>query len=514
MGQCRTGFFAHHACRLFRRQKWICRSASRQPKRYIQHCFLQNDAKFNEEGLSAFVFAWGQFIDHDISVTEEGDERANILLPNNEPLFRTPISFSRSKPRSGTGVNSPREQTNKITAWIDGSVVYGSDMNRANWLRTFRNGKLKVSSGNLLPFNTVNGQQSGAVDPNAPHMAGDNRGKVFVAGDERANEQPTLMALHTLFVREHNRICDNFVRLGYTNDENNYQLARKIVAAHIQAITFEEFLPALGIELDYYEGCNQNLNPNTLHEFASAGFRIGHTMVNPALRLVDNNNRTTGTISLVQGFFNTDFVKNRGIDQILMGMSRDRQQEIDLLVINDLRNFLFASQPGSPGTDLVSINIQRGRDHGLADYNTVRKTFTGSRVNTWSDITKNRTVQDKLRQLYPSVNDIDLWVGALAEDKLSWASVGITHYAILWTQFTILRDGDRFYFENDPLFDEDWHDYFFETTLGDLIRFNTGLSNIGWDVFLYLSTTTLERMICLPTKKPKTEPSTTSILKQ
>lgn len=396
-----------------------------------------------------------------------------------------PISFSRSKPRDGTGVNSPREQTNKITAWIDASMVYGSDTHRANWLRTFRNGKLKVSSGNLLPFNTTNGQQSGAVDPNAPQMAGSNRGKVFVAGDERANEQPTLMALHTLFVREHNRLCDYYVSLGYTNDENNYQLARKIVTAHIQAITFYEFLPALGIELEEYEGCHQNLNPNTLHEFASAGFRIGHTMVNPSLRLVDNNNRTTGNISLVEGFFNTNFVKDRGIDQVLMGMSRDRQQEIDLLVINDLRNFLFTPQPGSPGTDLVSINIQRGRDHGLADYNTVRKTFTGSRANTWSDITKNRTVQDKLRQLYPNVNDIDLWVGALAEDKLPWASVGITHYAILWIQFTILRDGDRFYFENDPLFVDnyDWIDYFFETSLGDLIQFNTGLSNIGWDVF-------------------------------
>ena len=158
-------------------------------------------------GLSSLVFTWGQFLDHDITLTPEGHmEYAPVVLPDNEPLFTSDIPFFRSEPRANTGVDNPRQQQNIITSWIDASMVYGSEQTRADWLRSFSQGKLKMSAGGFLPYNTIDGQMNSAIDIDAPSMAGDGGGTnvVYVAGDVRANEQPGLISLHTLFVREHN----------------------------------------------------------------------------------------------------------------------------------------------------------------------------------------------------------------------------------------------------------------------------------------------------------------------
>src|SRR4029078_11068158 len=106
---------------------------------------------------------------------------------------------------------------------------------------------LKTSNGNLLPWNTYSGEEWDDIDPNAPSMANDSDHivKTFVAGDVRAAEHPGIESLHTIFVTEHNRICDEYLALGLTDDELIYQLARKEVGAIIQAITYQDFLPAL-----------------------------------------------------------------------------------------------------------------------------------------------------------------------------------------------------------------------------------------------------------------------------
>ena len=188
--------------------------------------------------LSSFVFTWGQFLDHDIDLTPEGHtEYHPIELPNDETLFTDEIPFFRSAIYDGTGDTNKRQQTNLITSWIDASNVYGSEETRADWLRTFNDGKLKTSEGGLLPFNTIDGEYDSNIDPNAPSMAGDNGGvtKTWVAGDVRAGEQPGLTSLHTLFVREHNRICNQLKSQGMNNDEQIYQTARKRVGALIRS---------------------------------------------------------------------------------------------------------------------------------------------------------------------------------------------------------------------------------------------------------------------------------------
>jgi hypothetical protein len=106
-----------------------------------------------------------------------------------------------------------------------------------------------------------------------------------------------------------------------------------------------------------------------------------------------------------------------------------------------------------------------------------------ARVTSFAQITSNVTVQNELASLYGTVDNIDLWVGGLAEDHLRGSSVGPLFTAIMVDQFTRVRDCDRFFFENDPSFSTEQKREMEHTTLADIIRRNTGIRNIQDNVF-------------------------------
>lgn len=446
---------------------------------------------FSSKNLSAYVYVWGQFLDHDMVLTPSSTtESVPITLPANETLFTVPISFSRSTIFPGSGINTQRQQMNLNTAWIDGSVVYGSDSVRASWLRTKVNGKLKTSTGNNLPWNTLNGQSTGALDATAPSMANDGNHtiKTFVTGDVRGAEHPGISGLHLIFVREHNRICDRLRTQGVTNDEEIYQKARKEIGALIQAITYQEFLPAMGITLNNYSRYNSAVQPDILNSFATAGYRIGHTQVADLLAMRDNNCAIVGGggVDLIDAFFNTGLIDEFGLESFLKGFSTHKQYETDTKINSILRNFLFGS-PTAPvrfGIDLASLNIQRGRDHGLPDYNDIRKFYTGSPARTFADITKNTTLAAALQTQYGTIDNIDLWIGILAEDMLPGKSVGKTMHAMLKAQFEKLRDGDFYFYKSDPNLPAAIKTQVSNTKLSDLIKRNTTLTNLQANVFI------------------------------
>jgi peroxidase len=443
---------------------------------------------FNTMELSTLVYQWGQFLDHELTLTPTGvTEYVPILLPPDEKIFTEEIPFDRSEFRPG--VFQIRQQINLNTGWIDGSVVYGSDVQRAKWLRTFSQGKMKTSEGNLLPYNTVNGEYSGAIDPTAPSMKNDGGGttKTFVAGDVRAAENPVLTSIHTIFVREHNRICDRLIAAGITNDEILYQSARKEVGAIIQAITYQEFLPALGVSLRDYSGYKNFVRPDIMNTFATAAYRLGHTMVSDDVVLADNNCEEVGPgeMELVDVFWNPQLIRDYTVDIFLKGSSSHDQYQVDTKINSVLRNFLFNS-PNDPvrfGIDLGSLNIQRGRDHGLPDYNTARRFYTGIGARSFSDITVVDSVAQKLKSLYGSVNNIDLWIGVLAEDHLPGKAVGKTLHEMLKAQFEKLRDGDYYFYLGDPFLPANAKDRVRNTKFSDLIKRNTSLTNILANAF-------------------------------
>lgn len=449
----------------------------------------QTESIPNELGLSSWVYTWGQFLDHDIDLSPEGEEYAGIPLPGDETLFQAEIPFHRSLAIEGTGETNTREQSNIISSWIDASNVYGSNDVWAAWLRTFDQGKLKTSAGDLLPYNTLDAQFESEIDPNAPFMAGDDGGtvKVFVAGDLRANEQPGLTVLHTLFVREHNRICDELAMQGFQSDEVMYQVARKRVGAIIQKITFDEFLPALGVSLSQYDGYNPDLQADISNLFAHAAYRLGHTMVASEilLRREDCSEVGEGSISLFEGFFNPTYLQTLGLEPLVLGFAKQFQEEVDTKIVDDLRNLLFPNFESDVvfGLDLAALNIQRGRDHGIPDYNSIRQLYTGVSASAFSDITSNPEVIELLAQAYSSVNDIDPWVGLLAEDRLPGRAVGQTLHQILARQFQELRDGDFYFYKNDPYITPFEVNQIEQTALSDILLRNTDIELIQADVF-------------------------------
>ncbi|MEM7304803.1 MAG: peroxidase family protein [Pseudomonadota bacterium] len=458
----------------------------RPSPRVISNAVLAQDKlNFADNYASDFLWQWGQFLDHDLDLTEGTfpPENANIPIPPGDEFFDPNnsgdefLEFNRS---IYTIEDNIRQQLNEITAWIDASNVYGSDDERAMALR--RNdgsGKLKTSKGRRLPFN-VDGL------PNA----GGPSDTLFLAGDPRANEQIGLTAMHTLFVREHNRLAKKIARKHpWYSDEQIYQAARRIVAAQMQVITYKEFLPVLlgKNAIPRYRGYNPKVDARISNEFSTAAYRLGHSLLSPNIKRIykKRNKFIIEEVPLRDAFFAPfRLTEESNIGPLLRGLAYQQCQELDALVIDDVRNFLFG-QPGAGGFDLASLNIQRGRDHGLMSYNDTLIKLGMDPATSYADISSDPAVQEKLENAYGAnnVHLVDLWVGGLAEDKVKGAMVGPVFYHILRDQFIRLRDGDRFWYEKD--FSGSELRSIERTTLAKIIKRNTGVGKeLQRNVFL------------------------------
>jgi hypothetical protein len=449
----------------------------------------------NAFGTSDFTWQWGQFIDHDLDLTDgSADEPQPIPVPSGDRYFdpagtgTAVIPFNRAiyDPDTGYDAGNARQQENEITSWIDASMVYGSSAERAAALRVGPDSPLlATSSGNLLPFNTASLTNANGPVPDPTTL--------FLAGDIRANEQIGLASMHTLFVREHNRMAQLLrERDPDASAESIFQATRRLVSAQIQIITYNEFLPALigPNAIPPYTGYDDDINPTIYNEFSAAAFRLGHSMVSDQLLRLDANGNAVdgGPLSLARAFFTAPslLTADDDIDPILRGLASQTHQTIDTKVIHSLRNLLFGV-PGSGGLDLTALNIQRGRDHGLPSYNDMRVAMGLPAVTAFSQIGDDPELQQSLQDAYGDLSKVDLWIGGLAETPLRerGSQLGELFQAILVKQFTDIRDGDRFWYQND--LNDDELELVENTTLAQVIRRNTGIGNELQDNVFYVN---------------------------
>lgn len=361
--------------------------------------------------------------------------------------------FMRSLP--GQQTLGSREQINQNTAFLDASQIYGENNCICQKLRGF-SGRLNST------VHPTKGKELLPQSPSHPECKAAS-GYCFIAGDGRASEQPGLTVIHTLFMREHNRIVEGLRGVNpHWTGQNLFDNARRILIAQSQHITYNEFLPRIlswnavnlyGLKLlpqGYYKEYNPTCNPSIVTEFAAAAFRIGHSLLRPHIpRLGPNHQPIDPPILLRDGFFRTDMLLQPGmIDEIARGLVATPMETLDQFITGEVTNHLFEDRkiPFS-GIDLIALNIQRGRDHGIPSYNNYRALCNLKRAQTYDDLSREipPEVISRLKRIYPSVDDIDLFSGGMSERPLQGGLVGPTFACIIAIQFRQLRKCDRFW---------------------------------------------------------------------
>jgi hypothetical protein len=550
--------------------------------RYISNRIFNDVGQnlFSEDDISQWGWAWGQFLDHDIGLRDETPaEAANMPFDKRDDLesFNNDsgtLPFSRTPAAPGTGNRSARQQINTLSSFIDASNVYGVANSRLDWLRdgpvdgnpADNAATLLTAPGGYLPRATARGNAAAAPPMDLMGALTTTPEKAVVAGDVRANENVALTSIHTLFAREHNRIVASLARTSLS-DEEKFQIARRVVGAEIQYITYNEFLPTLGVQLAPYRGYSSRVNPTISNEFAVVAYRA-HSMVHgefeptvPAGTFTEDQLSTVfpaegiavernadGTVTLVIplsiAFGNPDLLQQIGEGPILESLA-ERQYKNDEQIDNALRSVLFELPNGPPTcgapvvtpscfmvvADLGADDIQRGRDHGMPYYNDLRRAAGLAPARSFTDITgeatdafpSNRRIDRRdpiddpnildfvqlrdaegdviprgsddaqeeavvgvrrsslaarLKAIYGRVDNVDAFVGMVSEKHLPRTELGPLQLAIWKKQFQALRDGDRFFYLNDPALNTIRQTYgiTYRHTLAELIKLDAGVT--------------------------------------
>jgi len=310
--------------------------------------------------------------------------------------------------------------------------------------------------------------------------------QLYAAGDMRANENPVLLSIHTMWVREHNRRV-NLLPNSMT-DEQKYQQARKFVIAHIQHITFYEFLPTvLGQQLPAYTGYNPSKSPDIIDFFSTVAYRLGHDMLSDVLSRLDSfgNSIPAGSVLLRDAFFDVASYNNFGPSVFLRGAAVHPQRPVDCVLEDDIRIFLYGKGPAT-AFDLAARNMQRARDAGLGFYNDYRAAYNLPTCSTFDCVSSDPTVVKILNNLYGlnNVSFLDPFVAGLLETKTSPTSrLGPLFSAALMEQFQNIRDADRFWFEKSGFLTASELSEVQNTKLSDIIKRNTDSVLVPGDVF-------------------------------
>jgi len=467
-------------------------------------------------GKTALLVFFGQQVVEEILDAQRPacpPEYFNIQIPANHSYrinkpyhSEMPVLRTRYDMRTGFSPNNPRQQLNEITPWLDGGLIYGTTKAWSDHLRLYKNGTLAprgllaTSHDGLFPdYNTINLPMA---NPPPPFYHRDfamkhetfKVNRFFKLGNPRGNENPFLLTFGILWFRWHNHIAHYLSETRPTwSDEKVYNEARKWVIASQQHIVVNEWLPAwLGTGLDVYKGYNPSIDPQIDQFFQAAAFRFGHTLVPPGVYVRDyakdgctiqTDPLKNGTIRTCNSFWRPqEFIQAKtagdfiDIDRLLMGMAFQLCEKEDHKIVEDLRGRVFGPLEFSR-RDLMAINIQRGRDHGLPDYNTAREVYGLKRRDNLNDFKNvDPKIKEAFMKLYNNtMNNVDVWVGGILEtDK----GPGELFAKIIKDQFTRIRDGDRFWYNNtnNRLFTEDQIQHLGELSVYDIILSVTKLN--------------------------------------
>ncbi|XP_026075237.1 myeloperoxidase-like [Carassius auratus] len=497
------------------------------------------DADIESDREFTFMLTiFGQWVDHDLTLTPTSPSirsfssgiNCDQSCERSEPCFPIPappgdqrlspdtcLPFFRSSPACGSGNTAyifggnpnVREQINSLTAFLDGGQVYGSEDGLAKELRDLTNdgGLLRVNDQFLdngrehLPFTNVESKMC-ATRQKTLNDTTLTEVPCFIAGDVRVVENIALTSIHTLFLREHNRLARALHVLNPTwSSETLYQETRKIVGAYNQILVINEYLSHIvgpdnyNRHIGQYPGYDENVDPTIANVFATAAFRFAHLAIQPIIfRLDENfqNHPKFPSVPLFEAFFSPwRVIFEGGIDPLLRGLigRPAKLNTQDHMMVNALRERLFAFT-SHIALDLASLNMQRSRDHGIPGYNAWRR-FCGlsapKNEQELGVVMNNTELAQRLIELYGTPENIDIWLGGIAEPFVPGGRVGPLFACLISTQFQHIRQGDRLWWENHGVFTTKQKESLASVSLARIICDNSGISRVPNNPFRFTS---------------------------
>ena len=401
-----------------------------------------------ESELSMLFTTYGQFITHDFTLGVDNgancsckvnsEECFNIPIPKGDTVYKgtecIPFKRNAASLQRFDCFLGPREQINKITHFLDSSQIYGNTNEDSKLLRQGYGGLLKVSIIPGSPFESLP-----LVDSRAGCPVGKRFG-CFRAGDDRLDENTYLTGLHTVFLRRHNTIARKLSDLNpHWDDETLFNEAKAILNAEYQHISYNEWLPLLlgdrlmkkfnlySSKQGYAQVYDPKVYPAIINSFATAAFRL-HILVHNEVTKANRNMEPFEPKHMEAAILNsTDSYQH--MDDICRGVLSEVTYKHHYQVAESLHDNLFKDAFGkNTKTSLSSLNIQRGRDHGLPPYNKFRKLCGLKEAKTFEDLYQDmdKVQVERLKQVYDSVHDIDLFVGGASERKMADALQGPT----------------------------------------------------------------------------------------
>jgi Ca2+-binding RTX toxin-like protein len=463
---------------------------------------------------------FGQILTHDMAEAATAPSGDIPLLMDGLPFpfARTPYELDE---------HGVRQQHNEETSFLDLSMVYGNTQARLDLARDTLPGggesaKLLLGANGLLPTIKEVGIDSGLTslqvlqtftevgfgglpnllnNPNPDPATFENR---FYAGDNRVNQQGPLISLQTIWAREHNYQVDQLTPTaaaqGWTQDQL-FEAARAINEAEWQHVVYDEYLPALiggqaDVLLAAYRATHPDLPAGIINEWTTVAFRFGHDQSSNDYTLLNADGSTYLQISLGAAFGLAAQAQNvpgaghsaADIDAWIRGLSSQFAQELDGFVADGNRDALF----GIPGTtvDLNAFDIQRGRDHGVWSYNSLRD---GLGLSTYASFDAYAAANGyapgdariaALKSVYGNdINKLDSLVGGMLERRYAGSQLGETFTLLTALQFAVLKEGDAFYYENRLADNPELLATIEGTTFAEIMMRNSGADHMHLDAF-------------------------------
>jgi len=435
--------------------------------------------------LNVLAAAWLQFQVHDwfSHGSNDTEDPWEVELADNDPWPEHPMRIQRTH-RAPTLDGGPPTYANTESHWWDASQVYGSTPELQKAIRTSESGKLLLSPQGLVPF-----------DPSTMrHLAGVN-----------GNWWTGLAMLHTLFMREHNAICDRLAQaFPKWDDDALFEHARLVNAALIAKIHTVEWTPALLAHPVMQTGMRVNWWGLTGERFTNRFGRLTKSEEISGIPASDTHHHgapyamTEEFVAVyrmhplipddfeLRAHANNGLIEHRTFEE---SAGTHTHEVLETVPMDDLLYSFGTSHPGAivlhnfpkhlqhfvkpDGSihDVAAIDILRSRERGVPRYNEFRRRFHMAPATRFEEFSDDPAVVSDLRRIYSDPEAVDTTVGLYAEKPPSGFAFSDTAFRVFILMASRRLKSDRFFtYDYRPeVYTSEGLEWIAENTMGSVI---------------------------------------------